>query len=64
MLIAFLAGIILGYAWKLREHDREIEAVMRIAKRIREANYKAPKKEGAPKGPLDGKVHQVYGRPC
>jgi hypothetical protein len=56
MALAILAGALLGFAlgYGLKEqaHSKEIKAVMRIAKRISEANREAAKKEGAPKGPL------------
>jgi hypothetical protein len=56
MALAIMAGVLLGFALgyglKERRHAAEIESVMRIAKRISEANYKAAKKERAPKGPI------------
>ena len=60
-----IVGFALGYGVKERRHAREIESIIRITRRI----HQAPplQKERAPKGPTltgDGKVHQVYGRPC
>jgi hypothetical protein len=80
MVLATMAGALigfaLGYGLKERKYSDEMASVMRIAKRISEANREAAnretaKKERAPKGPPgidvkfgDGKVHRVYGRPC
>jgi hypothetical protein len=60
MVLATMAGALLGFALgyglKERKHSDEMALVMRIAKRISEANREAAnreatKKEGAPKGP-------------
>jgi hypothetical protein len=46
MLLAFATGALLGYCWKLREHDRQIASILKIAHRIEAA--KAAKKERTP----------------
>ena len=51
VLTGILLGFALGYGLKERKHADEMASVMRIAKRISEANREAAKKEGAPKGP-------------
>jgi len=67
MVLATMAGMIIGYAFKHREHEKEIDAILRIAKRKEEAMLTARKgppvvfqanldpctkeKERAPKGP-------------
>ena len=64
MVLATMAGALigfaLGYGLKKKKHSDEMASVMRIAKRISEANrettnrkainHEAAKKEGAPKG--------------
>lgn len=44
IVLATMVGLVVGYAWKVRTHEKEIDAILRIAKRIEEA----PKKERAP----------------
>jgi len=55
MVLATMAGALLGFAlgYGLKEqaHSKEIKAILRIAKRIKETNREPAKKEGAPKGP-------------
>jgi len=56
MVLATMAGALLGFAlgYGLKEqaHSKEIKAILRIAKRIKETNREPAKKERAPKGPL------------
>jgi len=58
MALAIMAGVLLGFALgyglKERKHADEMASVMRIVKRISEANREAAKKERAPKGPAYG----------
>jgi hypothetical protein len=49
IVLATMAGLVIGYAWKARTHEKEIDAILRIARRIEVAKEK---KERAPKGPL------------
>jgi hypothetical protein len=62
MTLAILAGALLGFALgyglKERKHSAEIESIIRIAKRVSEAE-----KERAPKGPIKFGDGKVYGRP-
>ena len=61
-----LVGFALGYGLKERKHSYEMASVMRIAKRISEANREATnreaaKKERAPKDPAHYPSHRL---PC
>ena len=59
--VSFLCGGLLGYAFKVKQHDREIESILNVTRRHRqEAAAKSdhlpkgtPKRErkGPPKGP-------------
>jgi len=51
MLIAFMAGIILGYAFKYREHEREIKAILNLTRPKRREVIVQAETERTPKGP-------------
>jgi hypothetical protein len=57
MALAIVVGALIGYCWKEREHAREIEAILRITRRI-----EAAEKERAPKGPEYAVVRTADGR--
>ena len=65
MVLATMAGALLGFAlgYGLKEqaHSKEIKAILRIAKRIKETNREPAKKEGAPKDPAHYPSHRL---PC
>ena len=49
MLLAFLAGIILGYAFRYREHEKEIDAILNLTRPKRQEAIAQAEKERAPK---------------
>lgn len=48
LLVAFLAGMILGYALKVKQHDREIENILRNTRAARQ--IAAAKQNETPQG--------------